>query len=61
MLSVVVDKLIKMPISANKKAMILVQITGALRNLANIDSSHPEISRGIVRRLCEIFFDKNLN
>ena len=41
--------------------MILVQVTGALRNLANVDSAHPEISRSLVKRMCEIFFDKNLN
>jgi hypothetical protein len=55
------DKLMKMPVANNKKAMILVQITGTLRNLANVDSSHLEISRTVVKRMCDIFFDNNLN
>lgn len=61
MLGICIDKLLKMPVSHSKKAMILVQITGALRNLANVDSSHPEISRTIVKKMCDIFFDPNLN
>jgi hypothetical protein len=32
-----------------------------LRNLANVDSSHPEISRTFVKKMCDIFFDSNLN
>jgi len=43
-LALCVDKLQKLFIPASKKAMILVQITGALRNLAGVDSSHFEIS-----------------
>lgn len=60
-LALCVDKLQKMLIPASKKAMILVQITGTLRNLANVDSSHFEISQSVVRRMCDIFFDGQLN
>jgi len=60
-MSICLEKLLKMPISANKKAMICVQVTGALRNLANVDISHSEISRTMVRKMCDIFFDHNLN
>lgn len=61
MLGLCIDKLLKMEVQANKKAMILVQITGALRNLATVESAHPEISKGIVRKMCDIFFDPKLN
>lgn len=56
-LALCVEKILKIPVAPNKKAMILVQITGTLRNLANVDSSHLEISRTVVRRMCDIFFD----
>lgn len=57
-----VEKLIKMNmVQPQRKAMILVQITGALRNLANVDSAHIQISQTIVQRLCDIFFDPQFN
>jgi hypothetical protein len=31
-------------VSISKKAQILVQITGCLRNLANVDESHSQMS-----------------
>lgn len=36
-------------------------MTGALRNLANVDSAQVEISRSIVKMLCDIFFDSQYN
>lgn len=60
-LSMVIEKVLKFNVPQNKKAMILVQITGALRNLANVDSSHFEISQRIVKQMCDIFFDPTLN
>lgn len=60
-MSICAEKLFRMPISATRKAMILVQITGLLRNLANVDSAHAEISRTFVKKMCDIFFDTNLN
>jgi hypothetical protein len=60
-LALCVEKILSVPVAPTKKAMILVQVTGTLRNLANVDSSHLEISRSVVRRMCDIFFDPNLN
>ena len=48
-LSMTIDKLLKSKYPANKKAMILVQITGALRNLANVERSHYQISQHCVK------------
>ena len=41
--------------------MILVQITGTLRNLANVDASHPQIAQSAIKQLCDIFFDPQFN
>ena len=41
--------------------MILVQITGTLRNLANIDQCHPQIAQSAIAKLCDIFFDSQFN
>ena len=41
--------------------MILVQITGALRNLANVERSHFQISQNCVKQMCDIFFDTSFN
>lgn len=43
--------------ATSKKAQILVQITGALRNLANIDASHEQMADGAIENLCNVFFD----
>jgi len=60
-LSMTIDKLLKSKYPANKKAMILVQITGALRNLANVERSHFQISQHCVKQMCDIFFDNSFN
>ena len=41
--------------------MILVQITGTLRNLANIDQCHPQIAQSAISKLCDVFFDAQFN
>ena len=40
LLSITIQKVILFNCSASRKAMILVQITGTMRNLANIDKCH---------------------
>ena len=37
--------------------MILVQITGTLRNLANVDTAHLQLSKAAIGQMCDIFFD----
>ena len=37
--------------------MILVQITGTLRNLANIDKCYPQLATSAIGKLCDIFFN----
>lgn len=41
--------------------MILVQITGTLRNLANVESSHYQLAQNAIPLLCNIFFDPHFN
>jgi hypothetical protein len=43
-LSMVIEKLMKSKYAHSRKAMVLVQITGTLRNLANVERSHYQIS-----------------
>jgi len=42
LLSITIEKVMEefTHVAVNKKAQILVQITGTLRNLANVDESH---------------------
>ena len=61
LLSVTVQKVMLFNCSAQKKAMILVQITGAMRNLANIEKCHPQVAQSAIARLCDIFFDSQFN
>lgn len=44
LLSITVQKVMMFSCSAPKKAMILVQITGAMRNLANIEKCHQQVA-----------------
>ena len=61
-LSLTIDKLMKMnSVSSSRKAMILVQISGGLRNLATVDTAHLEIAQRVVKQMCDIFFDPQLN
>ena len=57
LLSLTISKLLEFNCSANRKAMILVQVTGTLRNLANVDYCHPQLAQGTIGKLCDIFFD----
>lgn len=61
LLSMTIQKVMLFNCAPSKKAMILVQITGALRNLANIDKCHGQIAQSAVVRLCDIFFDSQFN
>ena len=47
-----VKKLLEFPSLTQKKAMILVQVTGALRNLANVESAHYLLGQQAVPLLC---------
>lgn len=61
-LAMVIDKVVyASQVQSQKKAMILVQVTGALRNLANVDSAQPEIAQRVVKSICDIFFDQQYN
>ena len=57
LLSLTISKVLEFNCHANRKAMILVQITGTLRNLANIDKCHPQLAKSAIAKLCDIFFD----
>ena len=57
LLSLTISKILEFNCSANRKAMILVQITGTLRNLANIEQCHPQLAQGAIGKLCDIFFN----
>ena len=57
LLAMTISKVLEFNCSAQRKAMILVQITGTLRNLANIDQCHPQIAQSAISKLCDIFFD----
>ena len=61
LLSLTISKILEFNCSANRKAMILVQITGTLRNLANIDQCHHQLAQGAIGKLCDIFFDQNFS
>lgn len=61
LLSITVQKVMLFSCSAQKKAMILVQITGAMRNLANIEKCHSQVAQSAIARLCDIFFDSQFN
>jgi hypothetical protein len=46
----------------NKQSMILVQITGTLRNLANVEESYGLLLNcKILPKLCEIYGDARFN
>ena len=61
LLSNVIEKVLKFNTTPSRKAMILVQITGAMRNLANVESAHIQISNKVVKQLCDVFFDPQFN
>lgn len=57
LLSLTISKVLEFDCSVNRKAMILVQITGTLRNLANVDMCHSQLATSAIGKLCDIFFD----
>ena len=57
LLALTITKVLEFNCSSQRKAMILVQITGTLRNLAQIDDCHGQIAQSAVSKLCDIFFD----
>ena len=61
LLALTITKVLEFNCSSQRKAMILVQITGTLRNLANIDQCHPQIAQSAISKLCDIFFDSQFN
>jgi hypothetical protein len=61
LLSITIQKVMLFSCAASRKAMILVQITGTLRNLANVERCHQQIAQSAIARLCDIFFDSQFN
>ena len=61
LLSLTISKLLEFNCSDNRKAMILVQITGTLRNLANVDQCHSQLATSTIGKLCDIFFDREFS
>ena len=57
LLSLTISKILEFNCSSQRKAMILVQITGTLRNLANVDQCHSQLATSTIGKLCDIFFD----
>ena len=56
LLSLTISKILDFDCSSNRKAMILVQITGTLRNLANVDQCYSQLATSAIGKLCDIFF-----
>ena len=56
-----ISKVLEFNCATNRKAMILVQITGTLRNLANVEECHHQIAQSAIGKLCDIFFDPQFN
>ena len=57
LLSLTISKILEFECSAQRKAMILVQITGTLRNLANVEQCYGQLATSAVGKLCDIFFN----
>ena len=56
LLSLTISKLLEFDCPVQRKAMILVQVTGTLRNLANVDQCYSQLAKGAIGKLCDIFF-----
>ena len=61
LLSLTISKVLEFNCTNNRKAMILVQITGTLRNLANVEQCHVQIAQSAIGKLSDIFFDPQFN
>ena len=57
LLSLTISKILEFDCSAQRKAMILVQITGTLRNLANVEQCYNQLATSAIGKLCDIFFN----
>ena len=61
LLSLTISKVLEFNCATQRKAMILVQITGTLRNLANVELCQTQIAQSAIVKLCDIFFDPQFN
>ena len=61
LLSLTISKVLEFKCAYSRKAMILVQITGTLRNLANIEQCHSQLAQSAIVKLNDIFFDPQFN